>query len=118
MTNAIQIDSEGTASDVELNLNPDVVDHELHERLACRKHRQIRLTAVTYLVIDANGRINGKSINAELTAFAAKYGHTEPIYGEGIIVGHDFEGDIDGIRDSERPDLANTLPRTNALATI
>jgi hypothetical protein len=118
MTNAIHIDSEGNVSDVDLDLRPEAVHDDLHERLACRKHVQIRLTAVTYLVIDASGRINGKSVNAALTAFAAKYGHTEPIYGDGIIVGHDFEGDIDSIRDSERAELANALPRTNALATI
>lgn len=111
MTNAIHIDQQGTLAAIDLDMDYDRVAADIHERLSCRKHTQIRLTAVTYLVVDAHGRLNGHPLNQELTDLAAKYGHNGPIYGEGIVVGHDLEGDISPIRQHELQELVLTHTR-------
>jgi hypothetical protein len=78
------------------------------ERIGCRRLVAVKLTACVALWLDAEGADNGQSENVELTRFAASYGLDHPIYGEGIILGSDFEGDPTGLYEEEISQLTLT----------
>lgn len=78
------------------------------ERIGCRRLVSIKLTPCVDLWLDAEGADNGQTENADLTRFAARYGIDHPIYGEGIILGRDFEGDPTGLYEEELSSLTLT----------
>jgi hypothetical protein len=106
MHNGIHFDHDGNMA--RLNIGQGQFEVAFYEQIGCRKLVQIRLTPTIDIWLDAEGADNGQSENVELTRFVARYGIDYPIYGTGVIVGRDFEGDPTGLMNDEFSNIVVT----------
>lgn len=106
MLNGIHFDRTGNLTRIEIA--PDSFESELFEQLGCKRLEEVHLDTLTRLWIDADGLRNGQAPNTELTAFMRKHGISREGYGEGIVLGRDFEGDPASLNEDQVAQLVVT----------
>jgi len=99
LLNGIHFDHDGNMSRV--TAEPGQIEAMCFENIGCKRLVRIRLRPGLDLWLDEEGADNGQSENTELTRFAARFGIDYPIYGDGVILGRDFEGDPSGLYEEE-----------------